>query len=315
LRKCAIPIGIITVLALIGCFIPGIGDAAKGESRWIILPVIGRFQPSEPAKLAVMIVLAAWFARHQAETRTFIKGYVAPCFILGVPLLLILIETDMGTAVGLGAAGLLVLFVSGSRLLYLVPSVIIAVTGLVFMVIQDPIRAKRVMAFLDPEAHRDGVGWQQAMALEAFGNGGPTGVGLGNGIVKQMNFPEHHTDFIFPVIGEELGLIWTLVIVFCFVIIFLVGVGISLHASDLFGKILGLGVSSIIVIPAMMNIGVTTSSIPNTGLPLPFVSYGGSNLIFTLTMIGVLLSILRHAVVIDTKAIPKVKEKRVELRL
>lgn len=315
LRKCAIPIGIITVLALIGCFIPGIGDAAKGESRWIILPVIGRFQPSEPAKLAVMIVLAAWFARHQAETRTFIKGYVAPCFILGVPLLLILIETDMGTAVGLGAAGLLVLFVSGSRLLYLVPSVIIAVTALVFMVSQDPIRTKRVMAFVDPEAHRDGVGWQQAMALEAFGNGGPTGVGLGNGIVKQMNFPEHHTDFIFPVIGEELGLIWTLVIVFCFVIIFLVGVGISLHASDLFGKILGLGVSSIIVIPAMMNIGVTTSSIPNTGLPLPFVSYGGSNLIFTLTMIGVLLSILRHTVVIDTKAIPKVKEKRVELRL
>ena len=315
LRKLVIPLGIVTVLALIACFIPGIGDAAKGESRWIELPVLGRFQPSEPAKLVIMIALAAWFARHQAETRTFWKGYVVPCFILGVPLLLILLETDMGTAVGLGAAGLLVLFVSGTRLIYLIPSVVIAVSGLAFMVSQDPIREKRIMAFLDPEAHRDGVGWQQAMALEAFGNGGPTGVGLGNGIVKQMNFPEHHTDFIFPVIGEELGLVCTLAIVFCFVIIFLVGVGISLHASDLFGKILGLGVSSIIVIPAMMNIGVTTSSIPNTGLPLPFVSYGGSNLVFTLAMVGVLLSILRHAVVIDTAAIPKVKEKRVELRL
>ncbi|MGC6425642.1 MAG: FtsW/RodA/SpoVE family cell cycle protein [Akkermansiaceae bacterium] len=315
LRKFVIPLGVVTLLALVGCFIPGVGDAAKGESRWIVLPVLGRFQPSEPAKLIVMIVLAAWFARHPAEARTFFKGYVVPCCILGVPLLLILLETDMGTAVGLGAAGLLVLFVAGSRFLYLVPSVILAISGLAFMVSHDEIRRERIMAFLDPEAHREGVGWQQAMALEAFGNGGPSGVGLGNGIVKQMNFPEHHTDFIFPVIGEELGLACTLGIVFCFVIIFLVGVGISLHASDLFGKILGLGVSSIIVIPAMMNIGVTTSSIPNTGLPLPFVSYGGSNLIFTLAMVGVLLSILRHATVIDSTAIPKVKEKRVELRL
>lgn len=315
LRKFAIPLGLIALCALIGCFIPGIGDAAKGESRWIVLPVLGRFQPSEPAKLVIMIALAAWFARHQAETRTFWKGYVVPCCILGVPLLLILFETDMGTAVGLGAAGLMVLFISGCRLLFLIPSVILAVSGLIFMVSHDDMRMKRIMAFLDPEAHRDGVGWQQALALEAFGNGGPTGVGLGNGIVKQMNFPEHHTDFIFPVIGEELGLVCTLGIVFCFVIIFLVGVGISLHASDLFGKILGLGVSSIIVIPAMMNIGVTTSSIPNTGLPLPFVSYGGSNLVFTLAMVGVLLSILRHAIVIDAAAIPKVKEKRVELRL
>lgn len=315
LQKLVIPLGIISVLALIGCFVPGIGDAAKGESRWISLPLLGRFQPSEPAKLVVMIALAAWFSRHQSETRTFWKGFVAPCFILGIPLLLILVETDMGTAVGMGAAGLLVLFVSGTRLLYLVPSVVTAVAGLSYMVSQDPIRMKRIMAFLDPEKYRDGVGWQQSMALEAFGNGGPSGVGLGNGIVKQMNFPEHHTDFIFPVIGEELGLAFTLGIVFCFVVIFLVGVGISLHANDLFGRILGLGASSIIVIPAMMNIGVTTSSIPNTGLPLPFVSYGGSNLVFTLAMVGVLLSILRNAIILDSKEIPKVKEKRVELRL
>lgn len=315
LRKMSVPLGIVTMIALICCFIPGIGDAAKGESRWIRLPLIGRCQPSELAKLTVMITIAAWFSRHQAETRTFWKGYVWPCFILGVPILLILAETDMGTAVGLGGAGLLVLFVSGTRLIYLLPSVGIAVSGLVLMVSQDEMRMRRVMAYMDPEAYRDSVGWQQAMALEAFGNGGPTGVGLGNGIVKQMNFPEHHTDFIFPVVGEELGLAYTLGIVFCFVVIFLVGVWISLNASDLFGRILGLGVSSIIVIPAMMNMGVTTSSIPNTGLPLPFVSYGGSNLLFTCAMVGVLLSILRHSVVVDMHAIPKVKERRVELRL
>ena len=133
--------------------------------------------------------------------------------------------------------------------------------------------------------------------------------------MKQMNFPEHHTDFIFPVIGEELGLFVTLGIVFCFVVIFLVGVGISLHASDVFGRILGLGVTGIIVVPAMMNIGVTTSMIPNTGLPLPFVSYGGSNLVFTLAMVGVLLSILRRSVIIDRRELPAVKEKKFEVRL
>ena len=191
----------------------------------------------------------------------------------------------------------------------------IGFTGLVGFVKSDSVRLNRIMAFLDPEAHREGAGWQQAMALDAFGNGGPSGVGLGNGIVKQMNFPEHHTDFIFPVIGEELGLLVTLGIVLCFVIIFLVGIGISLHASDIFGRILGLGVTGIIVIPAMMNIGVTTSMIPNTGLPLPFVSYGGSNLVFTLAMVGVLLSVLRRSVITDRRVVPAVKEKKFEVRL
>ncbi|MEJ6560805.1 MAG: FtsW/RodA/SpoVE family cell cycle protein [Akkermansiaceae bacterium] len=306
---------LIAILALVGCYIPGIGDAAKGESRWIILPVLGRFQPSEPAKLVVMIALAAWYAKYQAETLTFCKGFVVPSLILGVPLLLILFEKDMGTSVGLAAAGGMVLFIAGSRLLYLVPSALLGIAGLVYFVSIDPIRRLRFTAFLDPEAHREGVGWQQAMALDAFGNGGPGGVGLGNGIVKQMNFPEHHTDFIFPVIGEELGLIVTLGIVLCFIVIFLVGVGISLHASDVFGRILGLGVTGVIVVPAMMNIGVTTSMMPNTGLPLPFVSYGGSNLVFTLAMVGVLLSILKRSVIIDRREVPAVKQKKFEVRL
>jgi len=315
LKRLAPYLYFVAIAALICCYIPGIGDAAKGESRWIILPVLGRFQPSEPAKLLVMIALAAWFAKHQAETKTFLKGFIAPGVILGVPLLLILFEKDMGTSVGLAAAGGMVLFISGSRLRYLMPAALVGIAGLVFFVQESEVRKTRILAFLDPEAHREGAGWQQALALDAFGNGGPTGVGLGNGIVKQMNFPEHHTDFIFPVIGEELGLIVTLGIVFCFVVIFLVGVGISLHAPDLFGRILGLGVTGIIVVPAMMNIGVTTSMIPNTGLPLPFVSYGGSNLVFTLAMVGVLLSILRRSSLIERREVTAVKGKRIEVRL
>ena len=315
LEKIAWPLFAVSCAALILCYVPGIGDEAKGERRWIILPVIGRFQPSEPSKLIVMITLAAWFSKYRSETKSLMRGFVLPSLILGFPLMLILFETDMGTAAGLGAAGLIVLFVSGTRLRYFVTALAIAIPLLVVMVQKDPIRMKRIVAFTDLDATRLGVGMQQWLGIRAFGNGGPGGMGLGNGVVKQMNLPEHHTDFIFPVIGEELGVFVTLGVIFCFVVIFLVGLGISLHASDRFGNVLGIGVTCALVIPAMMNIGVTTASLPNTGLPLPFVSYGGSSLVFSLAMVGVLLSILRRSQVIDVTEMPAVKKKMLEVRL
>lgn len=315
LRRVSWPLFAIVCVALALCFVPGIGDAAKGENRWIVLPVLGRFQPSEPAKLIVMIVLASWFARYQAEIKSFKRGFVVPCLILGLPLLLILFETDMGTTAGLGAAGLIVLFIAGTRLRYMLPSVAGALALLVMMVQQDAHRMERVTAFMNLEEHKEGSGWQQWLGLEAFGNGGPSGLGLGNGIVKQMNFPEHHTDFIFPVIGEELGVFVSMGVILCFVVILLAGMCISLTASDFFGRLLGIGVTCSIVIPAMMNIGVTTAWLPNTGLPLPFVSYGGSNLVFTMTMVGVLLSILRRSRSAELAEIPVVKSKVLEVRL
>ncbi len=315
LERFAWPLFAIVCVALILCYVPGIGDAAKGERRWIILPVIGRFQPSEPAKLIVMIALAAWFSKYRAETRSFLRGFVMPSVILGIPLMLILFETDMGTAAGLGAAGLIVLFVAGTRVRYFGAALAIAVPLLVVMVKKDPVRMKRIVSFQDLDATRLDAGMQQWLALRAFGNGGVHGLGLGNGVVKQMNLPEHHTDFIFPVIGEELGVFVSLGVILCFVVIFLIGLGISLQASDRFGSILGIGVTSALVIPAMMNIGVTTASLPNTGLPLPFVSYGGSSLVFSLAMVGVLLSILRKSQMIDVTEMPAVKARTLEVRL
>ncbi len=315
LEKFAWPLFTMVCVALILCYVPGIGDAAKGEKRWIVLPVIGRFQPSEPAKLIVMITLAAWFSKYRAETKSFFRGFVAPSVILGVPLMLILFETDMGTAAGLGAAGLIVLFVAGTRVRYFGTALAIAIPLLVVMVKKDPVRMKRIVSFQDLDATRLDAGMQQWLALRAFGNGGVNGMGLGNGVVKQMNLPEHHTDFIFPVIGEELGVFVSLGVIFCFVVIFLIGLGISLQASDRFGSVLGMGVTSVLVIPAMMNIGVTTASLPNTGLPLPFVSYGGSSLVFSLAMVGVLLSILRKSNVVDVTEMPAVKQKILEVRL
>jgi cell division protein FtsW len=315
LEKLAWLLFTVVCAALILCYIPGIGDDAGGDTRWIVIPVIGRFQPSEPAKLVIMIALASWFAKYQAETKSLLRGFVIPSLILGAPLLLILFEWDMGTSAGLGAAGLIVLFVVGTRMRYLGSSVVVALAMAYQMVRTNPNRWERIVAFLDLDAHKEGRGWQQWLGVRAFGNGGVEGMGLGNGVVKQMNLPEHHTDFIFPVIGEELGVFVTLGIIFCFVVIFLIGLGISLHASDRFGSVLGIGITSALVIPAMMNIGVTTASLPNTGLPLPFVSYGGSSLVFSLAMVGVLLSILRRSHVIDTSEMPAVKRKVLEVRL
>lgn len=315
LEKLCWPLFTIVCLALTLCYVPGIGDSAGGENRWIVLPVIGRFQPSEPAKLVVMVALASWFSKYRAETKSLVRGFIMPSFILGIPLLLILFEWDMGTAAGLGAAGMIVLFVSGTRFRYLGGSATAAALLLVAMVQASPNRMNRITAFQDLDANRLGVGLQQYLGIRAFGNGGVSGMGLGNGVVKQMNLPEHHTDFIFPVIGEELGVFVTLGVIFCFVVIFLIGLGISLQASDRFGSVLGIGVTSALVIPAMMNIGVTTASLPNTGLPLPFVSYGGSSLVFSLAMVGVLLSILRRSRFIDVTEMPAVKQKILEVRL
>lgn len=315
LQKLTWPLFIGACIALLLCYVPGIGDNVKGENRWIILPVIGRVQPSEPAKLVVMVVLASWFAKHQAETKSFWKGFVIPSFILGVPLLLILFEMDMGTAAGLGAAGLIVFFVSGTRMRYLGTSVVITLALAYQMVRTNPNRWERIIAFMDLESYKQGRGWQQWLATQAFGNGGTSGMGLGNGVVKQMNLPEHHTDFIFPIIGEELGVFVTMGVVLCFVVIFLIGLGISMQASDRFGGVLGIGITSALIIPAMMNLGVTTASLPNTGLPLPFVSYGGSSLIFSFAMIGVLLSILRRSNVGDVTEMPALKQKILEVRL
>lgn len=315
LQRLAWPLLTVVCVALALCYVPGIGDEVGGANRWIKLPGIGRFQPSEPAKLAVMIALAAWFAKYQAETKSFLRGFVVPSLILGIPLLLILFEMDMGTTAGLGGAGLIVLFVAGTRFRYLGATLMVSAVALVTLVQSDPVRMKRIMAFQDLEAYKLSTGRQQWQAVEAFGNGGISGMGLGNGIVKQMNLSEHHTDFIFPVMGEELGVFATMGVVFCFVVICLVGLGIAMQASDRFGGVLAIGVTLVLVIPAMMNIGVTTGALPNSGLPLPFVSYGGSSLISSFAMLGVLLSILRRSRTMQLIELPAVKSKVLEVRL
>lgn len=294
-RKWIVPVYCFATFLLVLCYVPGIAREIKGESRWIVVPVLGQFQPSEVSKIVIMMGLSAWFAHHQAETRKFWKGFVAPMAILGVPILLIFFEKDMGTAAGLGAAGVALLFIAGTRLRYLLPSCVVAMAGFFLLVYTNENRWNRIMAFQNLEEHKLDFGFQQWRALLAFGNGGVDGLGLGNGAEKHGYLPEAHTDFIFPVVGEELGLWFALGVVLCYVVIAVYGIAIAVRAADVFGRLLAIGLTCAIVVPAMMNIGVTTALLPNTGLPLPFVSYGGTNLVFTMLALGILVSIHRQS--------------------
>ena len=299
------------------CYVPGIAIEVHGETRWIRFPGMPVLQPSEFAKPVVVLSLAAWFARYQAEARSFFKGYLLPGILLGVPALLILFERDLGTTLVLGTVGMAVLFVAGTRIWLLLLTAGGAVSGLWMFIKQDPVRLARITAFMnmDDLEVRRGDGYQTYRALEAFHNGGTFGTGLGYGAEKHGALPFAHTDFIFAALGEELGLVCTLLTVTAFVLIAVAGLAISLFAREFFGKVLAAGITMIVVVPGILNMGVVTGSLPVTGLPLPFLSYGGSSLVFTMCSIGLLMSVHRRAVFVDSTAMPRTKERKFALKL
>jgi len=206
----------------------------------------------------------------------------------------ILLEPDLGTTLLIGGAVLLMMFVAGASPKFLGPLVVVGVAALLGIAWHIAERQGRLLAFLHPDQYQEKEGHQQWMGLIAFGSGGVEGLGLGNGRQKMLYLPYAHTDFIFPVIGEELGLRVTLVVVFCYLLIVTSGILISLNAKDRFGMLLGFGCTAILGLQAAINIGVTTSLFPNKGLPLPFISYGGSNIFFCLICIGILINIYRQ---------------------
>ena len=288
----------VALFLLILCFIPPIAQPANGSSRWIGLSNFGfdfaRLQPSELAKIAVVFVLAGWCSKHKSQMREVRFGFIYPVLIVLIPVLLIGFETDMGTAALLICASLIILLVGGGNIRFFLGSGICSLIVLGFAVFMNSNRLQRFVAFLDLEAHKTGFGLQQWRAQLALGEGGVTGLGLGEGREKLMYMPYAHTDFIFPMIGEELGAVATLSVVLAFVMVLIFGASIASAAPDRFGKILGFGLVTLISLQAIINIGVTTGLMPNKGLPLPFVSYGGSNLLFSLAAIGILLNIYRQ---------------------
>jgi len=285
-------IGAVVLLALV--WVPGIGIAKKGAARWI-----GhggwRLQPSELAKVALIIALAWYGERFQRHMGSLFRGLIIPGLGVAAVLFLIFREPDVGTTLLLASLSGLMLLVAGVEWRYVVPPAVLALGGLVVFIAHDPIRSDRIYAWLHPEETRLERGLQAYQSVAAFGSGGVKGVGLGEGRQKHGFVPEHHTDFIFSVIGEELGLTATLSVLGAFLILLICGVYIAWNAADTFGMLMACGITFLIALQVLVNVGVVTATLPNKGLALPFLSYGGSNLVVMMACVGLLISVGRHA--------------------
>lgn len=270
--------------------IPGIGSEINGSWRWLKIGPI-TFQPSEFAKLAIIILLAAWYDKYRRKRDDFKRGFVYPGLFLGVTLGLILIEPDFGTTMLIGCVGAILMFVAGVPLRFLLPVGILGLSGLGILIWQDPERWGRIMAFLNVGAHVQGEGWQLANSLEAISRGDLWGVGLGESMQKRFYLPEAHTDFVFAILAEELGAVASSFVVLLFCAFYFCGTTIALKVSDMFGRFVVLGITLMISIQALINLGVVTGSLPTKGLALPFISYGGSSLLINTVMVSLIINI------------------------
>jgi cell division protein FtsW len=281
----------LAVILLILCFVPHVGFSRFGARRWVNIGM--KFQPSEFAKLATVVALAWWFSREEDGGRSLVKGVVVPLAGAGVLMALIAPEVDLGTTALIGGTTIIIMFLAGTRVAYLAAMATAGMGGLALVIAKMPERTGRFLAFLYPEKYKADA-YQAFQGLIALGSGGVEGLGLGNGRQKMLYLPFAHTDFIFPVVGEELGLRMTLAVVATFIVFILCGATIAMRAQDRFGMLLGFGITVIISLQAAVNIGVTTALLPNKGMPLPFISYGGTNLVYCLICLGILINIYRQ---------------------
>ena len=286
---------LLAVLALALVLTPGVGRVAGGARRWISLGGPFSFQPAEAAKLAMALYLANFLANRGARLREFRRGVVPPVLVTGVMFGLILAQPDLGSAMLMGLLTGVMLFVAGARFVHLAGLAAFGIPGLLVAILGEGYRRQRLLAFLDPWADPQGAGFHIIQSLLALGSGGLLGVGLGNSRQKFFYLPERHTDFIFSILGEELGLIGTGAVVALFAVFAYRGFRVARRAPDQFGSLLAAGITTMVVLQAVLNIGVTTGVLPITGVPLPFLSFGGSSLLFTMIASGMLLNISQYA--------------------
>ncbi|MFW6305987.1 MAG: stage V sporulation protein E [Bacillota bacterium] len=283
-----------TIIGLVLVLIPGIGRVAGGSRRWIGIGPIG-VQPSELAKLGLVIYLSYYFSRKNEKIKSFIDGVLPTLIILGVVFSLILMEPDLGTAVTIAGTFFLMLFAAGAKYGHLASLIAAGIPMIIYFIFSEEYRKERLLSFLNPWADPLDTGYHIIQSLLALGSGGIFGVGLGQGKQKFLYLPEPGTDFIFAVLGEELGLMGTLLILLLFFLFAWRGLKIATSAPDIFGSMLAVGISSMVIIQAMINIGVVTSSMPITGITLPFISYGGTSLVIMLSAVGILLNVSRQS--------------------
>lgn len=284
-------LGVMGLLVMV--LVPGVGLEINGARRWLELG-FARLQPSELAKPVMILALASYIAKHQRRMSSFGPGLVLPGLLVGCLLGLIFIEPDWGTTLLLASVTVIMLVAGGVRWAQILPCLAVGAVVVSMAIWENPIRRTRVLAFLHPEEYKDTVGYQPWQAMLAFGSGGLTGKGLGDGRQKLGFVPEHQTDFVLSVVGEELGFVATSAVVVAFTGILLCGCLIALRARSIFSKLVAVGITFLICMQAFINIGVVTSSLPNKGISLPFISYGGSNLLVMMTCIGLLLNVARQ---------------------
>jgi len=285
---------------LVAVLVPGVGTTVNGASRWLRVRGVG-FQPSELAKLALIFGLAAWLSAEKGRVRSLLGGYLPAVVVVGLAAGLILLEPDFGTACLVGAVGFVVMFIAGVRLTYLVPTMVGALPVLYLLVSRSEYRMRRLVAFVDPWQYPDSIGFHVIQSLIALGSGGTYGVGLGGSQQKMHFLFEADTDFIFAIIGEELGYLGALLVIGLFVLLIWQVFRVAVRARDRFGFLVASGIGAWLGMQALIHIGVVSKALPTKGIPLPFISCGGSSLLFSMIAVGVVVSIARASAAVGER--------------
>ena len=284
----------LSLISLILLLVPGLGVKVGGAQRWFRFGFIS-MQPSEAAKLSLAIFVAYSMSKNVGKMGTFFHGLFPHLLVAAVFMVLILLQPDLGTAIIIGTWMLILLFIGGVNLGQLIVLLGLTTPVVFYLISHTAYRLHRWLAFLNPWEDPHGFGFQIIHSFLAFGSGGLSGVGLGNSKQKLFYLPEPHTDFILSIIAEEIGFIGVSVLLILFAIIVIRGIRIALNAPELFGTYLALGISCMLAVQVIVNVGVVMALLPTKGLTLPLISYGGSSLIVTITGIGILMNISKKS--------------------
>lgn len=294
-RGVSIVVFLAAIAGLVAVLAPQLGRAEFGAQRWLALGPLPSFQPSEFAKLAVAIYFADWLARKGDRVRDLAYGAIPFAILLGILVGLVLLQPDLGTTIVLVAIAVAIYFVAGANLLHFAAGILLGLGGLVATSLSAGYRSQRLMAFLEPEKDPLGIGWHSIQTQIALGSGGLFGRGLGASRQKFYYLPSAPTDTIFAIVGEELGFVGAVVVILLFALVAYAGVRIAMRSRDTFGSLLATGIVVWLTMQALINVAVVAGVLPFTGIPLPFVSLGGSSLVISLLAIGLLQSVERHS--------------------